>query len=449
MSGFIPHTPNEVAEMLTFLGIESVDQLFETIPSAIRLSRDSLKLPDSKSEFDVLEELETLAAKNRALGPDFISFAGGGAYDHDIASAIKSLSTRSEFLTAYTPYQPEVAQGVLQALFEYQSLVSRLSGLEISNASLYDGASALVEAINLTVAQSKNGLVWISQGINPAYRQVVNTFANGTGHSIQEIPIRNGSTSWPVENPTLPGTIVIGYPNYLGLLEPMEQIISFAQANDIKLIFAYDPVSMALLRSPGELGADVAIAEGQSFGVGLNFGGPYVGLFSTREKYVRHLPGRLVGETVDSAGQTGYVTTLRTREQDIRREKASSNVCTNQTLIAITTAISMSWLGKSGIQELANRCYSGAEYLKDLLVRIDGVELYSSLPSVREFAVKTKMSSELLVDRMIKEGFLAGVPILEGFESSDVYGSLLVTVTEKRTRAQIDHYASTLERIIR
>ena len=200
MSGFIPHTPNEVAEMLTFLGIESVDQLFETIPSAIRLSRDSLKLPDSKSEFDVLEELETLAAKNRALGPDFISFAGGGAYDHDIASAIKSLSTRSEFLTAYTPYQPEVAQGVLQALFEYQSLVSRLSGLEISNASLYDGASALVEAINLTVAQSKNGLVWISQGINPAYRQVVNTFANGTGHSIQEIPIRNGSTSWPVEN---------------------------------------------------------------------------------------------------------------------------------------------------------------------------------------------------------------------------------------------------------
>lgn len=435
--------------MLTFLGIESVDQLFETIPSAIRLSRDSLKLPDSKSEFDVLAELETMAAKNKALGSDFISFAGGGAYDHDIASAVKSLSTRSEFLTAYTPYQPEVAQGVLQALFEYQTLVSRLSGLEISNASLYDGASALVEAINLTVAQSKNDLVWMSQGINPTYRQVVNTFANGTGHSIQEVPIRNGSTSWPIDDQTLPGTIVIGYPNYLGLLEPLEQIINFAQTNDIKLIFAYDPVSMALLTSPGDLGADVAVAEGQSFGVGLNFGGPYVGLFSIREKYVRHLPGRLVGETVDRSGQVGYVTTLRTREQDIRREKASSNVCTNQTLIAITTAISMSWLGKAGLRELANRCYSGTEYLKDLVARIKGVEIYSSLPSVREFAIKTKISSELLVDRMIEEGFLAGVPIIEGFEGSDVYESLLVSVTEKRTRAQIEDFAGALERIVR
>ena len=449
MSGFIPHTPKEVAEMLTFLGIESVDQLFETIPSAIRLTRDSLKLPDPKSEFDVLEELETMASKNLPLGPNFISFAGGGAYDHDIASAIKSLSSRSEFLTAYTPYQPEVAQGVLQALFEYQTLVSRLSGLEISNASLYDGASALVEAINLTVAQSKNDLVWISQGINPTYRQVVKTFASGTGHNIQEIPISNGSTSWPVKNPTLPGTIVIGYPNYLGLLEPMEQIIKFAQANDIKLIFTYDPVSMALLTSPGALGADVAVAEGQSFGVGLNFGGPYVGLFSTREKYVRLLPGRLVGETVDRSGQVGYVTTLRTREQDIRREKASSNVCTNQTLIAITTAISMSWLGKSGIQELANRCYSGTEYLKDLLTRIEGVELYSSLPSVREFAIKTKMPSEVLVNRMIEEGFLAGIPVLQGFESSDVYDSLLISVTEKRTRRQIEDYARALERTLR
>lgn len=435
--------------MLTFLGIESVDQLFETIPSAIRLSRDSLKLPDSKSEFDVLAELETMAAKNKALGSDFISFAGGGAYDHDIASAVKSLSTRSEFLTAYTPYQPEVAQGVLQALFEYQTLVSRLSGLEISNASLYDGASALVEAINLTVAQSKNDLVWMSQGINPTYRQVVNTFANGTGHSIQEVPIRNGSTSWPIDDQTLPGTIVIGYPNYLGLLEPLEQIINFAQTNDIKLIFAYDPVSMALLTSPGDLGADVAVAEGQSFGVGLNFGGPYVGLFSIREKYVRHLPGRLVGETVDRSGQVGYVTTLRTREQDIRREKASSNVCTNQTLIAITTAISMSWLGKAGLRELANRCYSGTEYLKDLVARIKGVEIYSGLPSVREFAIKTKISSELLVDRMIEEGFLAGVPIIEGFEGSDVYESLLVSVTEKRTRAQIEDFAGALERIVR
>lgn len=449
MSGFIPHTPNEIGDMLQFLGLSNIDDLFSSIPSSLILARESLNLPAAQSEFDVISNIETMASKNKALSSNLISFAGGGAYDHDIPAAVKSLASRSEFVTAYTPYQPEVAQGVLQALFEYQTLISRLSGLPISNASLYDGASALVEAINLTVAQKKDSTVWISQGINPSYREVVKTFAKGSGHKIVEIPIRHGNTEWPLSDGTLPGTIVIGYPSYLGIVEDLSTVIDFAQAHDIRVIFVYDPVSMAILRPPGQLGADVAVAEGQPFGVGLNFGGPYLGLFSIKDSYTRLLPGRLIGETIDGRGQIGYVTTLRTREQDIRREKASSNVCTNQTLIAITAAITMSWLGKSGAIELAHRCYSATQYLKDQISDIEGLEIYSTYPTVREFAVKPKMPVDKVIEHMVDEGFIAGIAIQDGFENSDVYGSLLISVTEKRSKSEIDAFADSLRRVLK
>lgn len=450
MSGFIPHTESEQHEMLQFLGLSSLEDLFEAIPASIKLLSGALKLPEGLSEFDVLDVMEDYAAENRPVGAGLVCFAGGGSYDHDIASVVGALGTRSEFVTAYTPYQPEVAQGVLQALFEYQTLVSRMSGLSISNASLYDGASALVEAVNLATSQTRNPNVWMSQGINPSFRQVVATFVKGTGHNISEIPLAKGVTDWFGMRREIPGAIVVGYPNYLGVIEDTSAIINFALQNDIRLIFVYDPVSMALLKSPGELGADVAVAEGQSFGVGLNFGGPYVGLFSTRESYVRLLPGRLVGETVDTRGKIGYVTTLRAREQDIRREKASSNVCTNQTLIAITTAIAMSWLGKAGVKELAHRCYSGSEYLKSLIKKSAGqFQIHNEAPTVREFVVKVPVDAEEVVERMLDEGYLAGIALTEGFEGSDLHNCLLVSVTEKRTIKEMNGFVASLARVVK
>lgn len=436
--------------MLAFLGLGTIGDLFDAIPESIRLANGDLRLPPGVSEPDVLQSIEDFAGKNIPVSSDLVCFAGGGAYDHDISSATKALASRSEFVTAYTPYQPEVAQGVLQALFEYQTLVSRLSGLPISNASLYDGASSLVEAINLGVAHKKNPVVWMSQGVNPSFRTVADTFADGTGHEIVTIPLSNGLTDWGSAGPQNPGVIVVGLPNYLGVVEDMPALIAFARQRDAAVVIVYDPVSVALLRSPGALGADVAVAEGQAFGVGLNFGGPYVGLFSTKSEYVRMLPGRLVGETVDRTGQKGYVTTLRTREQDIRREKASSNVCTNQTLIAITAAIQLSWLGKKGVTELAQRCYSGTQYLKGLLLGTGSpLTLTSDAPTVREFAVRTPIPPETVVERMINEGFLAGIPLNSGFDGSNIHGSLLVSVTEKRTSSEIERYADAIQRVVK
>ncbi len=450
MQGFIPHTASEIEEMLGFLGLQKIEELFDSIPQSIRLAEGALDVPAGISEPDLLERMEDFASRNTPTSADLVCFAGGGAYDHGIASATKALASRSEFVTAYTPYQPEVAQGVLQALFEYQTLVSRLSGLPISNASLYDGASALVEAVNLCTAQKRNNLVWMSQGINPSFREVVRTFAIGTGHRIVEIPLREGVTIWPATAEEMPGVIVVGYPSYLGVIEDMPSIKEFVQRNDIRLVVVYDPVSMALLKSPGSFEADVAVAEGQAFGVGLNFGGPYVGLFSTRNEFVRLLPGRLVGETVDGRGRKGYVTTLRTREQDIRREKASSNVCTNQTLIAITAAIQLSWLGKAGLKELAQRCYAGTEYLKKLLVQSGSAfTLLYQGATVREFAVKTPIAPETVVDRMVEEGFLAGIPLTSGFEGSDVHGSLLLSVTERRNTQEIDRFVDAMQRVVK
>lgn len=435
--------------MLSFLGLTNIDDLFDAIPESIKLAKGSLNLDDGISEFDVLQRFETYGDSNIPISPRLISFAGGGAYDHDIASAIHAVAYRSEFLTAYTPYQPEVAQGILQALFEYQTLVSRLSGLSISNSSLYDGASALVEAINLTATQNKNNIVWMSQGVNPSYREVVKTFAKGTGHQIIEIPFTGGSTRWFDDQLDIPGTVVLAYPNYLGELEDFSDLLRYSQEKDIRVIFVYDPISMALIKSPGQLGADVAVAEGQTFGVGLNFGGPYVGLFSTKAEYARLLPGRLVGETVDSNNKLGYVTTLRTREQDIRREKASSNVCTNQTLIAIVTAIAMSWIGKAGFKKVATKCYSGSEYLKSLLTENDKIDILARSATVREFAIACPIPGNEIIDRMLEEGYLAGIAIKSGFEGTEYDNGLLIAVTEKRTRAEINGYVNALERVLK
>jgi len=435
--------------MLGFLGLGHVDDLYSAVPAALRLA-DGLDLAPGLAEADVLDTLTGLAGANRAA--DLVCFAGGGAYDHDIPAATRALASRSEFVTAYTPYQPEVAQGVLQALFEFQTMLCRLTGLEISNASLYDGASACVEAVNLAVAQAGRQTVWVSQGVHPHWRQAIATFAVGTGHRIIDVPLSEGVTAWPAldfATGEAPAALLVQTPNFLGCLEDLSAARAMADEHGALLLVASDPISAGLLRTPGELGADVVVGEGQTLGMSLGFGGPYLGLFTCRASLVRRLPGRLVGETVDTEGRRAYVTTLRAREQDIRREKASSNVCTNQTLMAVTAAIQLSWLGTQGLRELAHRCARGTRYCREVLVGIDGVEPAAPAPVLREFAVRSPVAAPVLIERLADEGFLAGLAVGEGFEGSEYEGCLVVAVTERRTRTQIDAFAAAFEKAVR
>ncbi len=445
MGHWVPHTDAEIETMLDFLGLDDVHQLFDVVPDAIRLA-SGLELAPGMAEADVLGRLETLARRNRS--PELLCFAGAGSYDHQIPSATSALAGRSEFMTAYTPYQPEVAQGVLQALFEYQTLVSRLAGVEVANASLYDGATALVEGINLAVAATGRPAVWVSQGVHPTWRQVLSTMAKGTGHEVSEIPLVDGTTAWPEPATGAPGAVAVAYPNFLGCLEDLGHAKALAERTGSLLVVAVDPVCAGILRSPGDWGADVVVGEGQALGMPLGFGGPYLGLFACTIDHVRRLPGRLVGETVDSQGRRAYVTTLRTREQDIRREKASSNVCTNQTLMAVTAAIQLGWLGTAGLAELALRCARGTRYCRDLLLRIDGVEPIATAPVVREFGVRTPVRGEILIERLAEEGFLAGVA-LGGDMGPACDGGLLVSVTERRSREEIESFAAAFEKAVR
>ena len=449
MGHFVPHTDADIERMLADIGLSSLDELFQVVPQALRLA-GGLDVPDGMSEPDVLAEMERLAARNR-WGADLVCFAGAGAYDHEVPSATKRLTFRSEFVTAYTPYQPEVAQGVLQALFEYQTLVSRLSGLPVANASLYDGASAAVEGVNLAVAAKRRSTVWVSGGIHPHWRAVLATFAAGTGHHLVDVPLRDGVTDWSAVDPSdPPAALLVGSPNFLGAFEDLAAARQTADHHDALLVVGFDPVSSGLLHPPGELGADVVVGEGQPFGTPLSFGGPYLGLFACRSDLVRRLPGRLVGRTVDTEGRPAYVTTLRAREQDIRREKASSNVCTNQTLIAVACMIQLAWLGTAGLREMALRGARGARYTREALCALPGVEPLVAAPGLREFALRLPVPAETVIERMADEGFLAGVPIgLDGGVASLPGPHLLVAVTERRTKSEIDSYVSCFEKVIR
>jgi glycine dehydrogenase subunit 1 len=446
---FVAHTDAEIAEMLAFLGLEELDDLFAEIPEALRLG-GGLDLPPAMSEPDVAWRLEDLAARNRPCGRDLVCFAGAGSYDHEIPAVVNSLASRSEFLTAYTPYQPEVSQGVLQAVFEFQTMIARLCGLDVANASLYDGAAALVEAVNLAVVATGHRRVLCSQGVNPHWRRQLETFSRGPGHEIDTVALSGGVTSWDEVVDDGPfGAVVVAAPNFLGCLEDIGAARAVADRLGARLVVCFDPVSAGVLRPPGELGADVVVGEGQPFGTALGFGGPYLGLFACRLADVRRLPGRIVGETIDREGRHAYVMTLRAREQDIRRERASSNVCTNQTLMAVTAAIHLSWLGPKGLREVALRSARATRYTREALCRIDAVEPLTTAPVLREFAIKTPLAPEKLIERLVEEGFLAGVPVRAGFEGTAYEGGLLVAATERRTRSEIDDFAAAFEKAVR
>jgi glycine dehydrogenase subunit 1 len=363
---------------------------------------------------------------------------------------VRSLASRSEFVTSYTPYQPEVAQGVLQAIFEYQTMIARLSGLEVANASLYDGAASLVEAANLCVAATGRRLVLCSDGVNPRWRAQLRTFAAGTGHEISAVPLAGGVTDWSAVPAGIEaGAIVLAAPNFLGCLDDTRAAREVADRTGARLVVCFDPVSSGVLLTPGSLGADVVVGEGQAFGTPLSFGGPYLGLFACRAHDVRRLPGRLVGETVDTVGRRAYVTTLRAREQDIRRERASSNVCTNQTLMAVTAAIQLGWLGTEGLADIALRSARATRYCRESLLELDGVEAATEAPVLREFALRLPDEPETVIERLVEEGFLAGVAVREGYEGTPYEGSLLVAATERRTRAEIDSFVAALDKAVR
>lgn len=440
--------------MLGFLGLDSLSHLFDHIPQAVRLAQ-GLDLAPGMSEPDVAEVFEGFTKANRGQSSLMTCFAGAGAYDHEVPAVVKMLGSRSEFVTAYTPYQPEVAQGVLQALFEYQTLVSRLSGLEIANASLYDGATALVEALNMASGANGRSKMLISAGVHPHWREVVRTFARGTGHEIVEVALRDGITDWSSVDASGASAIVAAYPNYLGIIEDMSLAKKLAVSNDALFILGADPIAAGLLKTAGAWGADVFVGEGQPFGTALSFGGPYLGLFACTADQVRRLPGRIVGETVDSNDRRSFVTTLRAREQDIRREKATSNVCTNQTLMAVTAAIQLGWLGTKGLREVALRCAQGTRYLFDELGDVDGVSPLSNEPFFREFAFRTNRPATQVLERMANDAVLGGVSVSQLTGGSDVSvpdgidNVILVSVTERRTRAQIENYVDVLRKAVR
>jgi glycine dehydrogenase subunit 1 len=453
VADYLPHTPEEVDEMLGFLGMDSLEHLFAHIPSAVRLSR-GLGLPAGMSEPDVAAAFTRYTDANRAQASEMLCFAGAGAYDHEVPAVVKMLSGRSEFVTAYTPYQPEVAQGVLQAIFEYQTLVSRLSGLPVANASLYDAATAMVEALNMSSGATGRQKMVISAGVHPHWRAVVRTFARGTGHVVVEAPLKDGVTDWASVDCSGAAAIVASYPNYLGIMEDMSEAKRLAQTNDALLVLGADPVAAGVLKTAGQWGADVFVGEGQAFGTPLAYGGPYLGLFACTNELIRRLPGRIVGQTIDSNDRRAFVTTLRAREQDIRREKATSNVCTNQTLMAVTAAIQLGWLGTYGLREVATRCAQGAHFLFDEVTKIKGVEPVSTQPFFREFAYRVPKKASKVLSRMADSGILGGLST-EALNSDGAFDApgetdhvILVTATERRTRSDIELYAKTLAKAL-
>ena len=438
---FTPHTEDDVREMLSTIGASSVDALFAQIPEPLRLA-DPLDLPPGVAEQEILADVRRLASKNRSAD-DLVCFAGAGAYDHYIPPVVWALAGRSEFYTSYTPYQAELSQGVLQTLFEFQSMICALTAMEVSNASLYDGATALVEAAHMCRRNDRVRYV-VAGGVDPRSVDTLRTYGAGGGYTIDVLDAPAGIGGIPASLPADVAAVVVQHPNAYGVLEDVRAWADVAHAAGARLIQIFDPTSLGVLAPPGELGADIAVAEGQPLGNHLAFGGPYLGILAARMDDVRRMPGRIVGETEDEEGRTGYVLTLQAREQHIRREKATSNICTNQTLMAIAATVYLAWLGPAGYRELGEQCAAKAAYAFDRLCTIPGVRpAFPGTAIFKEFALLLPGDARKICDGLLERGFLAGVP-------ADWFGPdvLLVAVTEQRTRAEIDALTEALAAVL-
>ncbi len=439
---YIATTDAERQEMLKICGVSSVADLFADIPSDV--APKSFNLPEGKSELDLHCHFRELAGRNKPLT---LNFFGGGFYDHFVPAAVDALVSRSEFYTAYTPYQPELSQGTLQAIYEYQTAICRLTNMDVANASLYDGGTALYEACQMAIHATRRNRIVIDGGLNPVYRKMLYSYTANLHINLADcVPVIHGHCDRSYIMDTLDestAAVVLQNPNFFGVVDDHTDIVEYCHKHGILVIQVIYPIAAALLKTPGEMGVDIAVGEGQSLGLPLSFGGPYLGIMATTKKQVRRMPGRIAGRTVDKKGREAFVLTLQAREQHIRREKATSNICTNEALCALRAQIYLSLLGKNGLKEVAQLCAAKAEYAKQQLNKIKDVEVMRASPTFNEFTVKLPRSAKEVVNAMLAKNVAPGLPLGRFYDDMDEY--MLVAVTEKRTKAQIDQLAEALE----
>jgi glycine dehydrogenase subunit 1 len=445
---FIPHTDADRAAMLRTVGIEKLEDLFVDVPAKYRFP--TLDLPPALTEMEVTAELRDIAQANENL-QELVCFLGAGAYNHYVPAAVDAIIRRGEFLTAYTPYQPELSQGTLQAIFEYQSNVAALTGMEVCNASHYDGATAVAEAVNMAYAnfRGKRTRVILSPALHPHYRQTVRTYTEGSpvvllGDGPESDLQADPNTLIPLID-TDTALVVVQYPDFFGRIFDYTKLAESAHAMGALLAVSINPISLGLLKAPGFMGADIVTGEGQPLGIPLSFGGPYLGLFATRKEYVRKMAGRLAGETVDNRGQRAYVLTLTAREQHIRREKATSNICTNQGLIALASTVYMSLLGKNGLRQVAELCFHKAHYAAGQIVNLPGYSLWSSMPFFNEFVIQTPRPVSEINDHLLDHDILGGYDLSQDYPTLDRH--MLIAVTEMNSRQDIDQLVEVLSEV--
>lgn len=456
---YLYNTPEDQSDMLAAIGAGSIEDLFQMVPAEMRLGRP-LAIPPALSEIELTQHMAALAGKNEHAGSK-VCFLGGGSYDHFIPAAVDELSGRGEFYTSYTPYQAEVSQGNLQVVFEYQTLIARLSGLDVSNASLYDGGSSAAEAVLMAISSTKRyGKVVVAESVHPEYRQTIATYLKDLGVDVVTVGTPTGvikpqELATAIDDKT--ACIVVQQPNFFGCIEDAASLATIAHDAGALVVAAFDPISLGLLKRPGDWGADIAIAEGHTLGTAMQYGGPYLGIMACRESLVRRMPGRIAGETVDRRGKRCFVLTLQTREQHIRREKATSNVCTNQGLFALRATIYLALLGPQGLRETANLCLQKSRYAAEQLCASGATgsasassaasrsstsgngrfELAFTAPTFKEFVVRDRENKvDELLSHALGTGFLAGVPLGQWYP--ELIDCFLVAVTEKRTKREID-----------
>ena len=445
MSRYTSATPDDRAEMLAAIGVDSVDELFAQVPEPLRLGRP-LRLPAGMSEAEVYERLSALAARN-ADCEEQVCFLGAGMYDHYVPAIVDAITQRSEFLTPYTPYQPEISQGGLQAMFEFQTAMSELTALPVATAGLYEGPSSVASAAYLAIGVGKGRRRFVvSRGVHPHSRETLATYAAGFGGEIEEVGLEEGVTdaaalaAAAVDKDT--AAVILQNPNFLGAIEDVEALAEAAKRHGALFVVAVDPMTLGVLRPPGECGADVALGEGQPLGNRLDFGGPSFGFFCGAEELIRKMPGRIAGETDDVDGRRGFVLALQTREQHIRREKATHNICTAQALNALAATIHLAWLGREGFRELGELLVRRTAYARERLGATPGVALLHEAPVAREFAVRLEAPVEAVLERCAERGIAAGYPLAR--EYPEFEDGLLIAISERRTRAQIDELAEAL-----
>src|SRR5262245_32021283 len=446
-SRYIANTSEEQKRMLGVIGAASIEELLIRIPGKARLPRP-LGIPASIAETDLIRHMKALAARN-ADADSHVCFMGAGSYDHYVPSPINHLISRGEFFTAYTPYQPEASQGTLRTIYEYQTMIAELTGMDVANASIYDGASSLAEAALMAHAVTGRTEVALAGGVHPLYRRVVATYCDGPGVRLRDVASPEGVLdAAAVTKAVGPKTaaLVVQSPNFYGCLEDVTAVAEIAHAAGALMIVGAEPVNLGVLEAPGRLGADIVVGDGQGLGVPLSYGGPYLGVFAAKNDFVRRMPGRLVGATVDQDGQRGFVLTLQTREQHIRRAKATSNICTNVALCALMATIYLATIGKQGLVRVGELSMAKAHYAADRLTKIPGVTLRFEAPFFKEFTLKLPKPAERVAARLVKQKILGGVP-LKAFDRK-LADCLLVAVTEKRTKEEIDAYVDALAKAV-